>query len=141
MKAKFTIGDKVRIVNYGAEGWSNKPFGLVMEEKDGMYHCDAMPELVGERGEITRVEKIQDLWFQYALKGPNKTAWYFEDQLELIVSRPKLMTQIAGDLIRNYPLFKTDESERINFIISLAGIYAKHRITADELNYLINDLL
>jgi hypothetical protein len=89
MPAKFSIGDKVKIINYGAMCWISSEFafsskGLKTLKEEGDYIiCDTYPELVGKEGIISEVTKTQGEW-QYAINGLTKYAWYDEEQLEMI---------------------------------------------------------
>ena len=47
------------------------------------YITDMSPELLGQIGVIAKVSNVQGK-DQYAINGPNKYAWYFDSQLELI---------------------------------------------------------
>jgi hypothetical protein len=88
-KSKFNSGDKVRVIKYGHPYWSyeQEPASakVISYDKDnhrGVY--DMSPELVGKEGIISEVTKTQGV-YQYSISGiPGKSAWYFEEQLELI---------------------------------------------------------
>lgn len=77
---KYGIGDKVKVVNYGALLWDNL---------DGKTKVrDIRPEIVGKEGIISKAEIFQDRP-QYAIDGiPKKHAWYDEEQLEMINQNP-----------------------------------------------------
>jgi hypothetical protein len=88
-KAKFGIGDKVRIVNYGSiliETTRDAPverFPIIKETKYWRY-VDYQPELVGKIGLIREASGGQ-----YALSGiKGKEAWYDAGQLEMINRNP-----------------------------------------------------
>lgn len=72
---KYSIGDRVQITKYGHIIWS---------QKDGAV--DMAPELVGQTGIVSNISGPllysdgSNRW-SYALEGPNKHAWYQEDQL------------------------------------------------------------
>ncbi len=82
------IGDRVKIINYGhvvftvEEEYKIYKFPLIKTFPGGTEARDISPELVGQEGIITQISKDGD---QYVLSGPTKSAWYNEDQLELIV--------------------------------------------------------
>ena len=80
--SKFKIGDKVRIIGYGHLFWSyDKP-----SDKIPTWY-DMSPELVGQIGIIANITNTQGIP-KYALKGPNKYAWYDEKQLEKVLPAP-----------------------------------------------------
>ena len=90
-EAKFSIGDKVKIVNYGHLLWSKKNneyqtgMPLFREDGDVNWH-DASSHLIGKVGVISEVTETQGK-HQYAIEGvPEKTAWYSNEQLELVQS-------------------------------------------------------
>jgi hypothetical protein len=72
---KYKVGDQVRVVNYGSWIWEWRA--------QRMEWVDISPELVGQTGVVVDAHKTQEI-DQYKLKGPNKVAWYHNDQLELI---------------------------------------------------------
>lgn len=73
--SKFKTGDIVRIVNYGHRYW---------ETVDGeVYVRDMNPDLVGQVVVIEKVSITQEIP-HYSVIGVSKSAWYNEDQLELI---------------------------------------------------------
>ena len=73
--SKFKTGDIVRIVNYGHRYW---------EIIDGeVYIRDMRPDIVGQVAVVEKVTVTQERP-QYVLIGASKSAWYNEDQLELI---------------------------------------------------------
>lgn len=76
----FNVGDKVRIVNYGALMWSIEPcknFKLIWIDESGMHFYDWMPERVGKEDVIDRICKNQ-----YGLV--KNGSWFEANQLELI---------------------------------------------------------
>jgi len=74
MSSKFKPGDKVKIINYGSVIWMNE---------DGKFvFYDMTPELVRQTAIVNKVDLNQGK-YKYSLIGPNKTAWYNENQLEL----------------------------------------------------------
>ena len=76
MELKFGIGDKVKIVNYGH--WWITESGIE----------DSLPEIVGMEGLVVKAE-IQQGKSAYSIHGiSRKTAWYSEDQLEMINRNP-----------------------------------------------------
>ena len=95
-KSKFKVGDKVTIINYGAILWIHKDELELMEKKFGKMNLhiisevantiyyDVMPEIIGQSGIIVQAQCTQNKW-SYAIDGPNKHAWYNNDQLELKV--------------------------------------------------------
>lgn len=71
-KYKFNIGDKVKIVNYGHDSSIG----------------DLMPELIGREAIVMDFTENQGD-NKYALHGiEEKSAWYYEDQLEMINPNP-----------------------------------------------------
>lgn len=130
-EAKFKVGDKVKIVEYGSLMWryvnnyqkesdecakmdfiskkrilfneeaseeellyitgKSRPDN-VYKEVDGVYWIDLNPELVGQEGVIVTVSNTQNIP-KYSLSGPNKTAWYNEDQLELISNSEEVVME------------------------------------------------
>ena len=88
MKPKFKIGDKVEIINYGHRFWSYEEESsyaklLFANIEEGYKVYDALPHLVGQKGVIDAVNDVQGRPF-YSIKGPDKHAWYDENQLQLI---------------------------------------------------------
>lgn len=90
-KSLYKEGDKVKIIKYGHLIWFFKnidqPSFLssapVYSENDNVKWIDISPEMIGKEaiiGEVTITQGIP----KYALLGVNKTAWYTEEQLELI---------------------------------------------------------
>jgi uncharacterized protein YodC (DUF2158 family) len=84
--SKFKVGDEVHIIKYGSLFWSyekeSNSFPVISENKEKGYKVyDSDPELVGQTGIVCKVTKTQGK-FEYALEGPNKCAWYDEEQLE-----------------------------------------------------------
>lgn len=74
MEAKFGIGDKIKVVNYG--------------HRPSMGTFDMSASAVGKEGLVCEVTNTQGVW-QYAVEGiPEKHAWYKEDQLEMINKNP-----------------------------------------------------
>lgn len=70
-------GDEVRVINYGHHIWEYNEDGKVKS-------IDLCPEIIGRKGVIQKIITTQGIT-QYSLVGiPEKTAWYHEDQLELI---------------------------------------------------------
>lgn len=65
----------MRIVNYGHRVLLRK--GLEVD------WFDLSPELIGKEGVVSEVSEMQGVSV-YALTGLSKTAWYLENQLELI---------------------------------------------------------
>ncbi len=87
-KPKFKEGDKVIIVKYGSIAWFKKDMLWdsikilkITKEANPTYIVDLHPEYIGEIGIVTKVDVVQNT-IQYALEGPNKVAWYNENQLE-----------------------------------------------------------
>jgi hypothetical protein len=80
---KYGIGDRVRVVNFGANIWRN--------HGDGKFEIiDIRPEVVGKEGIICKAELTQDVP-TYAIEGiPEKHAWYSEDQLEMVNPNPNV---------------------------------------------------
>ena len=68
----FIVGEQVEIINYGSMIWDGTG--------DVSKWIDISPELLGEIGIVYEVVITQGRC-KYALKGPSKSAWYFEDQL------------------------------------------------------------
>lgn len=95
MGAKFKPGDEVKIVLYGSCMWTQigtledkmfSSFPIICSAKIGNIEVnfrDSNPSLVGQKGIVQETTCIQDKW-KYVLKGPNKVAWYHEEQLELV---------------------------------------------------------
>lgn len=74
---KFGIGDKVKIVKYG--------HAARFSDKSGW---DMIPQIVGKEGLVSEVLLSQGE-YSYSVKGiPEKHAWYYEDQLEMINRNP-----------------------------------------------------
>lgn len=85
---KFKVGDKVRIVNYGSTMWIGKKekqptHWPVIEEQENIIIYDTDSELIGQTGIVTKTQITQGQ-DRYELHGPNKVAWYFNNQLELV---------------------------------------------------------
>ncbi len=93
MENKFVIGDKVRVVNYGHPIWMNKNLDMeinlpIISEDDKVVWYDMNNGVVGKVGIIEKVKKIQGI-LGYSLNGiPEKTAWYTENQLEMVNANP-----------------------------------------------------
>ena len=100
-KPIYSIGDKVKIVNYGALIWYNKkewkkmydegfvtklkPDNIIAENNT-IWTIDIMPKKVGEEAII---QKVNTATHSYSLKGKDwSSAWYNEDQLEMINKNP-----------------------------------------------------
>lgn len=75
MEAKYKIGDRVRVVNYGHQIFRNK--------KGKMIPIDMSPEHIGRDGIVVEISMTNDIP-KYAIHGPNKKSWYYEDQMELV---------------------------------------------------------
>ena len=88
-KCKYKIGDVVKIVNYGSILWWSKTGGdprpsfKVLFEDEKFIYMDPTPELVGQIGVVDNAHLTQNKP-TYAIDGPNKHAWYNEDQLKLM---------------------------------------------------------
>ncbi len=78
---KFKTGDRVKIVKYGCRIWRSAEDPKIVEV------CDMCSEVVGMTATIREVTLTQNMP-KYSIVsepgGPNKVAWYNEDQLELI---------------------------------------------------------
>ena len=86
--AKFKVGDKVEIINYGRAMW----FNTTMEQLDGYKDLpllkkegdiewrDIRKELIGRRGIIVKALKTQGV-DEYSIDGVG--AWYQNSQLKL----------------------------------------------------------
>ncbi len=83
----FKVGDKVRIINYGAILWDrnpNLPYKQLSMFINNIYIYDIMPEIIGKQGVVDIVSVKQGI-VGYALNNiPEKYAWYYEDQLTLV---------------------------------------------------------
>lgn len=86
---KFRIGDQVKIINYGNRGWRYEKIDdngkLIQLDEPEVF--DLNPQLIGQTGIVVKAKKTQNI-DDYALFGPEKSAWYHNSQLELIY-RPK----------------------------------------------------
>ena len=86
---KFNVGDKVRVVKYGHAIWVHKDSNMflncpVITKNPRMV--DIIPDVVGKTGVVCQSKITQDIP-SYAIDGIiGKTAWYDEEQLELIES-------------------------------------------------------
>lgn len=92
---KFGTGDKVKIVNYGAPVWFNKRDKMsknlwpTIKEDKNFVMKDMSPEVVGQEGIVKLCALTQENKPQYSLDGiKGKSAWYEEEQLELISKNP-----------------------------------------------------
>ena len=86
-KCKFKVGDKVRVINYGAPMWSWDEIPgatLISKDEKGPYWYDLRPEVLGEIGIVHEAHLTQGIP-QYALNGTTIYAWYGEQQLEEIL--------------------------------------------------------
>lgn len=90
MDSKFKVGDKVKIVKYGAIilcasgiGTYDK-FPLIRILDNDIEARDILPELIGKKAVISEVSLYLGTHCSYALNGVSKTTWYLEEQLELI---------------------------------------------------------
>lgn len=92
-KYKFNIGDKVKIVKYGhiMTGRVDNPhmhrFPIV-DIEGTLMDVDVEPSLIGQTGVVVERTKTQGV-NQYALHGPNKYAWYDEEQIERLATEHK----------------------------------------------------
>ena len=96
MKRKpiYSIGDKVKIVNYGHPIWVNKKveelklsFPLIREDEN-VRILDMSPDLIGQEGIVSEVSMTQGIP-NYAIEGiKGKHAWYQEGQMEMINANP-----------------------------------------------------
>lgn len=100
-KPKYGIGDKVRCIKYGHLFWEtkneieelNKINGIysgfpIIGENGNIVYKDMSPELVGQEFLIKEVSTVQEIP-HYSVDNPTgKTAWYYEDQLELVIKNP-----------------------------------------------------
>jgi hypothetical protein len=81
--SKFDIGDWVRVINYGHPQWNK--YKMVKGKPQlvlGIF--DVAPYLIGSIGKIIKIDRVQEI-DHYMLEGiPRKTAWYYDDQLELV---------------------------------------------------------
>jgi hypothetical protein len=76
---KFKVGDKVKVVKYGHIIHHYK------SETGNWAAEDISPDIVGKEGVVREVSNSQPGWVTYALDGiPEKTAWYNQNQLELV---------------------------------------------------------
>lgn len=92
-KYKFNIGDRVKIVKYGHLMVENKntdcPLNFPIIYVEGKYaYKDTDPLIVGQKGVVVERTKTQEV-NQYALHGPNKYAWYDEEQIERLATEHK----------------------------------------------------
>ena len=88
MDSKFKVGDEVTIIKYGSRYWSYDPidvsFKVIFHNKEEGYKVyDINPELVGQKGIVDGISFTHEKP-KYSLQGPNKTAWYDEQQLEKV---------------------------------------------------------
>ena len=88
-KAKFGIGDKVRIINYGSTFLTHESqrctLPLIESSKDGWNVYDASPELIGKEGLICKVSHGEIITYSIEIfNGEGKLSPYFERQLEMI---------------------------------------------------------
>jgi len=58
----------------------------ILSENEYMWICDSHKDLVGQEGIVEKVSKTEGIkQYQYSLTGvTGKTAWYNEEQLEII---------------------------------------------------------
>lgn len=80
-KNKFDIGDKVKVVGYGSLMWTNHGDGKVT-------YKDMRPEMVGQTGIVSIAKECQGMWNYALVKIEGKSAWYNEDQLEMVNRNP-----------------------------------------------------
>jgi hypothetical protein len=91
MENKLSVGDKVKIINYGHFTWaykdawhkmySSKPSNII-KETEGAYHFDISPEKVGQEDTIKLISEPQPGLIRYGLE--KNGSWYSKEQLELI---------------------------------------------------------
>lgn len=85
----FVIGDKVKVVNYGHLIWAHKDSVMnlsfpVVKVGGNITWMDMNISIVGKEGIVSKVSGSG-----YALEGiPEKHAWYYEDQLEMVSPNP-----------------------------------------------------
>ena len=83
-ECKYKKGDKVRVTKYGHPFWSRDKMPLkLIEKSNDVYWYDLSPEIVGQEGIIEKAHLTQGVP-QYSIKGPDKYAWYNEEQIELL---------------------------------------------------------
>ena len=88
-EAIYKEGDKVKIIKYGSPLFGSKNESYlkslpVIKEYENCTSYDLSPELVGQCGTITKATVTQGIP-QYSISGVSgKTAWYDEEQLELV---------------------------------------------------------
>ena len=92
MKSKFVIGDKVKVINYGHPICMSKNSGVevkfpVIYEDDKVIWYDMNSGVVGKVGVVTDVKETQGMIGYSLSEIAGKTAWYDEDQLEIIVNK------------------------------------------------------
>lgn len=92
MGSRYKAGDTVKVVNYGHLFWEHKnvkvklDFPIVYEDEHVLWK-DMSPEIIGKTGIISEVKKIQGQ-YEYCIEGiPEKHAWYYEDQLEMVIKK------------------------------------------------------
>ena len=91
MSPKYPEGTTVEIKGYGSLMYVSKEeykLGVSSTWKIlgvGAFNwvMDSRPDLVGQTGVVRKAELTQGQW-KYALDGPDKTAWYNEEQLKQI---------------------------------------------------------
>lgn len=87
---EFKVGDKVEIINYGTL------FGVhvdllyrfrsitLYETQGDIVYIDMDTGLIGQQGVVMQSEDTPEGVKRYAIAGPSKYAWFFEDQMRLI---------------------------------------------------------
>ena len=84
-KSKFEVGDKVKVVKYGALIQSKElsTYPIYYQDKDIIWY-DITSKIVGREGIVDKVSCNEE-HCQYGVAGiKEKHAWYSEDQLEKI---------------------------------------------------------
>lgn len=73
---EFKVGDNVKIVNYGHTVWYMEGESILMG--------DLRKDIIGQNGVISKTQNVQNVT-TYCVNGIiGKTAWFNQNQLELI---------------------------------------------------------
>ena len=93
-KKKLKVGDRVRVINYGALLWENDKYG-------NLITFDMNPELIGKEGVVSKVTKTQGVT-EYAVDGiPQRHAWYDRGQLERLPSEDQVFLKWVYDRMQH----------------------------------------
>ena len=90
MPAKFSTGDKVRIIHGSMDCWVHKDYitdkDIIISIEPNGYMIDGNPELIGLEALIESTKYGRNNEWQYSIftKERGSVSWFRDEQLELI---------------------------------------------------------